>query len=337
MKLIIQIPCLNEEATLPLVIRDLPRAIPGIDVIEFLVIDDGSTDRTAEVARTLGVHHVLTLGTRRGLARAYSMGLEYALNQGADIIVNTDGDNQYQGADVAKLIQPILAGRADMVVGCRPILDHPEFSLVKKSLQLIGSWVLRYLSKTQVRDAASGFRAVSRNTAMQLFVHSSFSYCMETLIQAGEARLRVASVDIGVNQTTRRSRLFNSIPEYLWKSGTTILLMYALFRPSSLFCALGGALIFIATTLALRFGYLIYFTDALLEGRTHIPSLVIAAVFFISGAGMLCVAVIAELLRKNRRLLENIQLELRRHDLKMREAAASQARLIKASQPDKPA
>ncbi len=334
MKLIIQIPCLNEEATLPAVIRDLPRTVPGIDVVEYLVIDDGSTDRTAEVARALGVEHILSLGTRRGLARAYSMGLEYALNQGADIIVNTDGDNQYQGADVPKLVQPILAGRADIVVGCRPILDHPEFSLAKKGLQMLGSWVLRNLSKTQVRDAASGFRAVSRHTAMQLFIHSSFSYCMETLIQAGEARLRVVSVDIGVNQSTRQSRLFDSIPEYLWKSGSTILLMYALFRPSSLFCAMGGVLLSVATALALRFAYLIYFTEALSEGRTHIPSLIAAAILFISGAGMLCMAVLAELLRKNRRLLENIQLELRRHDLKMREVADNQTRRFKSANPE---
>ncbi len=334
MKLIIQIPCLNEEATLPAVIRDLPRTVPGIDVVEYLVIDDGSTDRTAEVARALGVEHILSLGTRRGLARAYSMGLEYALNQGADIIVNTDGDNQYQGADVPKLVQPILAGRADMVVGCRPILDHPEFSLAKKGLQMLGSWVLRNLSKTQVRDAASGFRAVSRHTAMQLFIHSSFSYCMETLIQAGEARLRVVSVDIGVNQSTRQSRLFDSIPEYLWKSGSTILLMYALFRPSSLFCAMGGVLLSVATALALRFAYLIYFTEALSEGRTHIPSLIAAAILFISGAGMLCMAVLAELLRKNRRLLENIQWELRRHDLKMREVADNQTRRFKSANPE---
>ena len=334
MKLIIQIPCLNEEATLPAVIRDLPRTVPGIDVVEYLVIDDGSTDRTAEVARALGVEHILSLGTRRGLARAYSMGLEYALNQGADIIVNTDGDNQYQGADVPKLVQPILAGRADMVVGCRPILDHPEFSLAKKGLQMLGSWVLRNLSKTQVRDAASGFRAVSRHTAMQLFIHSSFSYCMETLIQAGEARLRVVSVDIGVNQSTRQSRLFDSIPEYLWKSGSTILLMYALFRPSSLFCAMGGVLLSVATALALRFAYLIYFTEALSEGRTHIPSLIAAAILFISGAGMLCMAVLAELLRKNRRLLENIQLELRRHDLKMRDVADDQTRRFKSANPE---
>ena len=334
MKLIIQIPCLNEEATLPAVIRDLPRTVPGIDVVEYLVIDDGSTDRTAEVARALGVEHILSLGTRRGLARAYSMGLEYALNQGADIIVNTDGDNQYQGADVPKLVQPILAGRADIVVGCRPILDHPEFSLAKKGLQMLGSWVLRNLSKTQVRDAASGFRAVSRHTAMQLFIHSSFSYCMETLIQAGEARLRVVSVDIGVNQSTRQSRLFDSIPEYLWKSGSTILLMYALFRPSSLFCAMGGVLLSVATALALRFAYLIYFTEALSEGRTHIPSLIAAAILFISGAGMLCMAVLAELLRKNRRLLENIQWELRRHDLKMREVADNQTRRFKSANPE---
>ena len=333
MKLIIQIPCLNEEETIPQVVRDLPRSIPGIEVIEYLVIDDGSTDRTVQVAKAAGVHHVLSLGTRRGLARAFSAGLEHALTLGADIIVNTDGDNQYCGADVAKLVQPILAGQADLVVGCRPIMDHPEFSPVKKTLQIMGSAVLRNLSKTKVRDAASGFRAMTRHTAMQLFVHSTFSYCMETLIQAGEARLRVVSVDIGVNRSTRDSRLFKSIPEYVWKSGSTILLMYALFRPSRLFASLGGLLLLGAFALTGRFVYLIYFTDALEENRTHLPSLIAASLLFIASGGLMCLAVLAELLRKNRRLLENIQLELRRHDLKMRAVAEAQARQLQDNQP----
>ena len=326
MKLIIQIPCLNEEETIPQVIRDLPRSIPGIDVIEYLVVDDGSTDRTVQVARAAGVHHILSLGTRRGLARAFSQGLERALSLGADIVVNTDGDNQYQGADIAKLVRPILEGRADMVVGCRPIVDHPEFTPVKKALQLVGSWLLRNLSQTKVRDAASGFRAFSRDTALRLFVHSSFSYCMETLIQAGDSRMRVVSVDIGVNQKTRESRLFGSTLQYLWKSGTTILVMYVLFRPSRFFMTL-AVMVFTGTLLlVLRFLYLIYFTDSLAQGRTHLPSLLLAAVMGMAGAGLVSVAVIAELMRKNRRLLENIQMELRRHDLNMRHAAEVQVR-----------
>jgi len=317
-KLIIQIPCLNEEETIPQVLRDLPRTIPGIDQIEYLVIDDGSTDRTVREARRCGAHHVVSLGTRRGLAQAFSFGLEYALLQGADIIVNTDGDNQYQGADIAKLVQPILQQQADMVVGCRPIIDHPEFSPVKKMLQLVGSWVLRSLSRTQVRDAASGFRAFSRDTAMRLFVHSNFSYCMETLIQAGEARIRVASVDIGVNQKTRESRLFKSTVQYLWRSGTTMVLMFVLFRPSRFFVGLALPLLIGAAALILRFVYLIYYTDAVFQGRTHLPSLIFATVLGMSGGALFSLAIVAELMRKNRRLLENIQMELRRHDLNMR-------------------
>ena len=326
MKLIIQIPCLNEEDTIAQVVRDLPRSIPGIDVIEYLVIDDGSTDRTVQEARAAGVHHIVNLGTRRGLARAFSYGLEQALLQGADIIVNTDGDNQYQGADIPKLIRPILEGRADMVVGCRPIVDHPEFTPVKKLLQLAGSSVLRSLSQTTVRDAASGFRAFSRDTAMRTFVHSNFSYCMETLIQAGEARIRVASVDIGVNQKTRESRLFDNTLQYLWKSGSTILLMFVLFRPSRFFVTLALPLLTGSALLITRFLYKIYFTDALAQGRTHLPSLIFATVLGMASGGLFCLAVVAELMRKNRRLLENIQMELRRHDLTMRNAVEQQSR-----------
>lgn len=322
MKLIIQIPCLNEEDTIPLVIRDLPRSIAGIDQIEYLVVDDGSEDRTVAAARAAGVHHVLSLGTRRGLARAYSAGIEQALLLGADIIVNTDGDNQYPGADIPKLVQPILEQRADMVVGCRPIVDHPEFGLAKKLLQLLGSAMLRNLSRTQVRDAASGFRAISRDTAMRTFVHSSFSYCMETLIHAGDSRLRVVSVDVGVNPKTRESRLFRSVPEYLWKSGSTIVLMYVLFRPSRFFVSLAFLPLLTALYLLVRFVYLIYFTDAVAEGRSHVPSLIAALALILCAGGLLSLAIIAELMRKNRRLLENLQMELRRHDLRMRRAAS---------------
>ncbi len=252
MKLIIQIPCLNEEKTLPYTIRDLPRTIPGIDVIEYLVVDDGSTDNTAGVAESLGVHHVLRLGSNRGLARAFTSGVAYALAQGADIVVNTDADNQYMGDDIPLLVQPILANRADLVVGSRPIDDHPEFSAFKKFMQKAGSWTLRYVSQTTVRDAASGFRAFSREACQRLFVYSQFSYCMETLIQAGNTGLRVASVDIRVNPSTRPSRLFRSIPQYIYKSGMTIFTMFMLYRPGRFFATIGGVLLAAALTLGIH-------------------------------------------------------------------------------------
>ncbi|MCP3965720.1 MAG: glycosyltransferase family 2 protein [Lentisphaerae bacterium] len=212
MKLIIQIPCFNEENTLAETIADLPKNIPGIDKIEVMVVDDGCTDGTVSVAKSLGVDHIVRLGTNRGLATAFWRGIEHAMDHGADILVNTDADNQYCGADIAKLVQPVIEDEADMVVGCRPIAKHPEFKFLKKMLQLFGSWTLRKISKTNVRDAASGFRAFSREMCQRIFIHSRFSYCMETLIQAGNSGCRVASVDIRVNPKTRESRLFKNIP-----------------------------------------------------------------------------------------------------------------------------
>lgn len=235
MKLVIQIPCFNEEQTLPEVISALPRTIPGIDSIEYMVIDDGSTDRTAEVAKSLGVHHIISLGTNRGLAQAFYQGLNYALDHEADILVNTDGDNQYCGADISKLVEPILQKKADMVIGSRPISQHPEFGTIKKLLQKMGSAVLRFISRTSVPDAPSGFRAFSKETCQRVFVYSRFSYCMETLIQAGTNGLRVTSVDIRINPKTRDSRLFKSIPEYVWKTGKTMLSMFLLYRPMMFF------------------------------------------------------------------------------------------------------
>lgn len=311
MKLIIQIPCLNEEQTLPETVRDLPRSIPGIDVIEFLVIDDGSTDRTVEVARECGVHHVLRLGTRRGLAQAFAFGIEKAVSLGADIVVNTDGDNQYVGADIAKLVEPILKKQADLVVGCRPIVDHPEFSPIKKLLQLMGSGTLRYLSKTSVRDAASGFRAFSRDTCLRLFIFSRFSYCMETLIQAGNSNLRVASVDIRVNRTTRPSRLFRSIPEYIRKSGMTMLTMFVLYRPGRFFGILASVAISAALLLGLRFLYLVYFTSHPEPHRTYLPSLILLAILALGGLFLLALAVLAELIKTQRKMAEEL-LYLRR-------------------------
>lgn len=317
MKLIIQIPCFNEELTLAQTIRDLPKTISGINAIEIMVVDDGSTDQTAAVARAAGAHHVLHLETNRGLARAFAMGVEHALRLGADIVVNTDADNQYCGADIARLVEPILNQQADMVVGCRPIMDHPEFGPLKKALQLLGSGALRAISKTTVRDAASGFRAFSREACLRLYIHSSFSYCMETLIQAGNSRLRVASVDIRINPQTRPSRLFKSIPEYLKKSGGTILSMFILYRPGRFFGILGLLCMTGALGLGLRFIYLIYILPLLstIVSPTkiyHVPSLILAAILAISGVLLLALGIIGELIRSHRVLTEETLYQLRR-------------------------
>lgn len=312
MKLIIQMPCLNEERTLPQTIRDISRDISGIDCVEILVIDDGSTDRTAEVARELGVDHVLSLGSHRGLAKAFSKGIEYAVAHGADIVVNTDADNQYCGQDIAKLIQPILERKADMVVGCRPILAHPEFNPAKKLLQLAGSATLRMFSRTTVRDAASGFRAFSRETCERLFVHSRFSYCMETLIQAGNSSIRVASVDIRVNKSTRPSRLFKSIPQYIWKSGSTMAAMFILYQPGRFFGAMAGLFLGAAFLIGIRFLYLVYWTSHPAPGRTYFPSLILLALLATTAIILIFLGVLGELIKTQRRLTEELLFLARR-------------------------
>jgi len=306
MKLIIQIPCFNEEGTLPQTIADLPRSIPGIDCVELLVVDDGSTDRTVEIARDLGVHHVIRLGTNRGLAAAFTAGIRNALAAGADIVVNTDGDNQYCGADIAKLTEPIIAGRADFVVGCRPIIDHEEFGFLKKCLQLVGSWVLRRISKTRVRDAASGFRAFSRHACTRLFVHSRFSYCMETLIQAGNSGMRVESVDIRVNRKTRESRLFRNIPQYVFRQASTMVTMALLYRPFAFFSFLAAPFFLGAFILGIRYMYLKWglFPDD--PTRTFIPSLILVAVLAVLGTGLVLAGLVSSLFVAQRRLIETV-------------------------------
>lgn len=311
MKLIIQIPCYNEEKTIARTINDLPRNISGISQIEYLVIDDGSSDSTVEVARAAGAHHIISNGTNRGLGFTFMEGLRYCLAEGADIVVNTDGDNQYCGSDIPLLVQPILNKEADLVVGCRPIKDHQEFSPFKKMMQSLGSSTLRKISKTDVRDAASGFRAFSRETCMRINVYSRFSYCMETLIQAGTGNLKVLSVDIRVNPKTRESRLFSNIFEHIAKSGLTMLAMFVLYRPGRFFFGLGTILMSLALLLGLRFVYLVYIAQATL-GRTYLPSLILLSVLATLGALSYIVGVLGEILKYHRIISENNSYLLRK-------------------------
>lgn len=303
MKLIIQIPCLNEANTLAATIADLPKKIPGIDIIEYMIIDDGSTDDTVKVAKECGVHHIISHGSNRGLATAFTSGRDYALEHGADILVNTDADNQYYGPDIALLVQPIIENKAEIVVGCRPIVKHPEFSPIKKLLQLCGSWALRKISKTTVRDAPSGFRAFSRQAMERIFIHSKFSYCMETLVQAGTTGMRVASVDIRVNPKTRESRLFKSIPQYLKKTGGTMLAMFLLYRPGAFFAYLSIPFFLLSTVLGVRFIVLTYFISSGAD-RTYIPSLILLAISAFAGFALLLLGIVGNLFRSQRRLAE---------------------------------
>ena len=311
MKLFIQIPCYNEEKTLPEVIRDLPAQIDGIDEIEIMIVDDGSSDKTIDVAKMLGIKHIVALETNRGLATAFCSGVVYALAHGADILVNTDGDNQYFGGDIGKLCQPILQKTADLVVGCRPITQHKEFSPLKKLLQLLGSWTLRRISKTSVRDAASGFRAFSRETLLRIFIHSKFSYCMETLIQAGNSGLRVASVDIRVNPKTRESRLFKSIPQYIRKSGGTMLAMFILYRPGTFFFICSLFFWLTALGLGVRALYLAWSTTGGLI-RNHTPSLLLLVIAALIAVLLDGLSVIGELMKAQRRLTEEVLYSLRK-------------------------
>ena len=311
MKLIIQIPCYNEEATLPQTLRDLPQTIPGIDEIEVLVIDDGSQDRTVEVAQALGVDHILQLPRNMGLATAFSRGLETALALGADIIVNTDGDNQYCGADIAGLVQPILSGEADIVVGDRGVGALEHFSPLKRRLQVWGSWVVSKAAGIPIRDATSGFRAFSRDAALHLTVLGEYTYTLETLIQAGARRMQVAYVPVRTNPQTRPSRLIRNVPSFLALSAVAILRFYTMYRPLRVFTTLGGLLLLGGVALGARFLYF-YLTGT---GFGHVQSLILAAILSIVGFQVLLIGLLAELVRLNRKMLEDILYRVRRWEV----------------------
>ena len=300
MKLIIQIPCYNEAETLPAALADLPRAIEGVDQIEIVVIDDGSTDGTAEVARQAGVEHVVRNRSNQGLARTFRTGLETCLNLGADIIVNTDGDNQYAGQDIPALIQPILDGHADIVIGDRRTDQIAHFSPMKRRLQRLGSAVVRRLSRTDVPDAVSGFRAISRQAAMQMNIISPFSYTIEMVIQAGRKRMAVASVPIHTNQVDRPSRLARSIPAFIQRSLTTMVRMYMMYSPLRTFSLIGLVLCLIGILPIGRFLYF-YLTG---DGGGHIQSLVLGSVSLAMGFFAFLIGMLADLVNFNRHLIE---------------------------------
>ncbi len=311
MKLIIQIPCLNEEESLPKTLQDLPKQIPGINSIEILIIDDGSTDRTVAVAKQYGAHHIVHFTKQRGLARAFGAGLDAALHAGADIIVNTDADNQYKGEDIARLVHPILQGQADMVIGNRDIENVEQFSWLKKRLQRIGTQVVRHLSGTNIADATTGFRAYNREAAMKLNIISEYTYTLESIIQAEHKNLAIANITISTNRVDRKSRLFRSIPEYIKRSIVTIIRIYSMFNPFRLFLTIGSFVIMIGTLIGCRF--LFYYLIG--QGGGKIQSLILAAALFIIGFQILIIGLVADLISANRRLIEDALLRIKKIEL----------------------
>jgi glycosyltransferase involved in cell wall biosynthesis len=312
MKLIIQIPCLNEEQTLPATIADLPRRVDGFDQVELLVVDDGSTDRTVEVAREHGVEHIVRLTNNKGLAAGFQAGLDACLKLGADVVVNTDADNQYRGADVAKLVAPILAGEADMVVGDRQVSRIDHFSGAKKGLQRLGSWVVRRLSGTEITDTTSGFRAYNREAALQLLVVDNFTYTLESLIQAGKTMVAVDEVTIATNPQTRESRLFPSTGAYVRRNAPAILRIYARYEPLRAFATAG----FVVLGLALA-AWTPFLADWILNGDSsgHIQSLILGAVLFIAAVQLFALGVIGDLLAGQRVMTQRVFERVRRVEL----------------------
>lgn len=311
-KLIIQIPCFNEEHTLPETIADLPDTIKGIDAIETLIIDDGSTDRTIEVAKELGVNHIIRNTNNRGLARSFRKGLDACLGLGADIIVNTDGDNQYAGWDIAKLVQPIIDGKAEIVIGDRQTHKIKHFSPFKKFLQKLGSRVVRQLSGTDVPDVVSGFRAISRDAALKLNILSPYSYTIEMVIQAGKKNMAIAHVPVAINPKTRDSRLFKSIPSFVGRQLSSMIRMYAMYEPLRVFFYIGLTLSIIGALPVIRFLYF-YFTGG---GAGHLQSLVLGGVLLIIGFITFMIGLIADLISFNRQLTEITLEKIRKIELR---------------------
>jgi glycosyltransferase involved in cell wall biosynthesis len=320
-KLIIQIPCLNEAETLPATLADLPRQIAGIDVVEFLIVDDGSVDGTADVARAHGAHHVVRFRRRKGLAAAFMAGIDACLKLGADYIVNTDGDNQYCGADVATLLAPLLSGEADIVVGDRKIQDVEHMSPTKKILQRLGSWVVRQVSNTKVPDTTSGFRAYTRNAALRLTIVSEFSYTLESIIQAGKKRMAIAHVPIGTNAVLRESRLFGSAWAYVKVSAATIVRIYAMYEPLKVLSSIGAVVFLGGLAISVRFLYF-YFTGT---GLGHLQSLILSAVLMIVGFQVVLIGLVADVISGNRKLIEDLLYRVRGMELTLGERAASAA------------
>jgi len=314
-KLIIQIPCLNEEKTLATTLNELPRQIEGIDVIETLVIDDGSTDKTLDVARTQNVDHILQLTNNKGLAKAFIYGINHALQRGADIIVNTDADNQYDADDIPKLIRPILDGTADIVIGDRQVETVRHFSPLKIFLQKTGSWAVRQLSGTQVPDATSGFRAYSKEAALQLNVFSDFTYTVETIISAGKKNLAISHVPVRTNKKTRESRLFPNTRTYLQRTLVTIIKVYSMYKPLKVFTWVGGLSLTLGFAIGCR--YLYFFFQGQTEG--HVQSLILSAILLIVGVQIIMMGIAAELIAINRQLLEDIQVRIKKGELQSKD------------------
>jgi len=313
MKLMVQIPCLNEERTLPLTMADIPRAIPNIDKVEVLVIDDGSTDGTFRAAREHGADHIVRFPRTKGLTRAFSAGIDACLRLGADIIVNTDGDHQYCGSDIPRLIEPILDGSAEIVVGNRQVEKVRDFSWTKKKLQKIGSWAVRRVSGTDVPDVTSGFRAFSREAALQMNIVSPFSYTLETVIQAGKKHIAVAHTKIETNPKTRPSRLFKSMPEYVERSLTTIIRIYTMFQPLRVFTGFG--IVFLAAALVLGARFLYFYATG--TGHGHVQSVVLAGTLGVIGFLVVLIGLAADLISFNRKLIEETLYRMRRVELSM--------------------
>jgi glycosyltransferase involved in cell wall biosynthesis len=317
LKLIIQIPCYNESEILPQTIRSLPKRLPGIDTLEILVVDDGSTDETAKVARAAGAHHILHIPHHIGLAGGFVQGLEACLQRGADVIVNTDADNQYHAGDIERLIEPILNGRADIVVGDRGVATLETFSPAKRFLQRLGSWIIGRASGVRTPDATSGFRAISREAALRTLVLSEYSYTLETLIQAGAHHMAVEYVPVRTNPQTRPSRLMRSVPHYLANSGTTIIRAYTMYRALRVFTMLGALFILGGLIGGGRFLYFFILNKGQYAG--HIQSLILSAVLLIVGFQILLIGLLADLIGFNRKILEEVLYRLRRLELNGRE------------------